>query len=296
MLIQEAHAIFLADRRVNGCTPATLAFYEYTIGSLVSFVQEQCGEDIEISEISGYINPFFISLQERDFSPHTCHTCFRAIRTFTRFIHAESYIEKKVKLPGIKAPQSVIRPISPEQMSKALCSFNTRRFTGLRNQTILRLFFDTGMRLSELAGIELPEMNFDEGFILIYGKGGKERWIPFGKETKKALWRYVKRREKIACVDESAVFVTQSGTKITPRGVQMIFRRLGKKLNLEGIRFSPHTFRHSFALAYIENGGDPFSLQRILGHSSQAMTAKYINMARSNVKAQHSKFSPGDRI
>ena len=68
------------------------------------------------------------------------------------------------------------------------------------------------MRLSELAGIELPEMNFDEGFILIYGKGGKERWIPFGKETKKALWRYVKSREKIACVDESAVFVTQSGT------------------------------------------------------------------------------------
>ena len=181
-------------------------------------------------------------------------------------------------------------------MRKALTSFNTNRFTGIRNQTILLLFLDTGMRLAELSGIDLSEINFDEGFILVHGKGRKERWVPFGREAKKALWSYIKQRAKVADQAESALFVTQDGSRFKPRGIQMVFKRLGKKLNLKGVRFSPHTFRHSFSLAYIEAGGDPFSLQRILGHSTQAMTAKYVHMAKSNVKAQHNKFSPGDRL
>ena len=75
-----------------------------------------------------------------------------------------------------------------------------------------------------------------------------------------------------------------------------MFRRLANVVRIDGVRLSPHTLRHSFALLYIENGGDPFSLQRILGHSTQAMTAKYINMARANIKAQHNRYSPGDRL
>ena len=72
--------------------------------------------------------------------------------------------------------------------------------------------------------------------------------------------------------------------------------RLDKKIDLDGVRLSPHTLRHSFALAYIEDGGDPFSLQRILGHTDQSTTSKYVNRARTNVKAQHSKYSPGERL
>jgi len=181
-------------------------------------------------------------------------------------------------------------------MRRALMSLNTQRFTGLRDQTLLRVFFDTGLRLSELSGVDLADANFEDGFVFVRGKGRKERWVPFGKETRKALWAYIKQRAKAAATGEPALFVTQSGTRLTPRGVQMIFKRLKQKLNLDGVRFSPHTLRHSFALAYIENGGDPFSLQRILGHSTQAMTSKYINMARSNVKAQHDRYSPGDRV
>ena len=69
-----------------------------------------------------------------------------------------------------------------------------------------------------------------------------------------------------------------------------------EEINLDGSKISPHILRHSFALAYIENGGDPFSLQRILGHTDQSTTSKYVNMARTNVKAQHSKYSPGERL
>jgi site-specific recombinase XerD len=92
------------------------------------------------------------------------------------------------------------------------------------------------------------------------------------------------------------LFLTRRGATLSARGIQIVFRSLKKKLNLDGHKLSPHLLRHSFALAYIENGGYPFSLQRILGHTDQTTTAKYVNMARTNVKAQHSKYSPGERL
>ena len=93
-----------------------------------------------------------------------------------------------------------------------------------------------------------------------------------------------------------AFFISRSGKEMTEYGITHIFKALSPKLKLEGIRFSAHTFRHSFALNYIENGGDAFSLQKILGHTSQEMTTRYVNMAKGNLKKQHAKFSPGDRL
>ena len=116
-----------------------------------------------------------------------------------------------------------------------------------------------------------------------------------GQSTIKCLWNYIKKRDVIDVNTNPYLFLTQRGTTRSARGVQIVFRSLKKK-DLVGVRLSPHLLRHSFALAYIENGGDPFSLQRILGHTDQTTTSKYVNMARSNVKAQHSKYSPGERL
>ena len=181
-------------------------------------------------------------------------------------------------------------------MKRVLPAFDTNRFTDLRNRTIVHLLVDTGLRLSGLVGIDLPNLNLEEGFIFVKGKGGKERWIPFGSATKQILWGYIKKRAAVAQVGEQRFLVTHRGQPPSIRGVQVMFRRLADKVKIEGVRLSPHTLRHSFALLYIEHGGDPFSLQRILGHSTQAMTAKSINMARSNLKTQHNRFSPGDRL
>ena len=239
---------------------------------------------------------YFELLQQRDVSPTTRHTYYRGIKTFLRFLHSEGFVHQSIRLPRIRCPQTTVRPLTSDQMRKCLRSFDTSKFTGLRNKIAFLLLLDCGLRLSELLGIKLTEINLDEGFVLAHGKGRRDRWVPFGRTTRKLLWSYLKRRHKVAGPEESAVFVTRGGTELTARGLQMVFKRLARKLNLDGTRISPHTLRHTFALSYIENGGDPFSLQRILGHCSQAMTSRYVNMAKSNVKAQHSKFSPGDRL
>lgn len=205
-------------------------------------------------------------------------------------------IDHPIKLPTLSLPKAAIKPLSIDQIRTLLRSFNTNRFTDIRNRTHIQLLVDSGMRLSESVGIEMNDLQLDDGFVLIRGKGNKERWVPFGRTSKHALWSYIKQRAAVASPNESKLFVTQEGRPLTARGFQMVLKRMAKKLDLKGVRLSPHTLRHTFALQYIEAGGDPFSLQRILGHSTQAMTAKYINMARSNVKAQHERFSPGDRI
>jgi site-specific recombinase XerD len=292
MQLQQAYETFIADKRINGCSKETIRFYNYSIGRLLSFVQKD--RVVETDDLGPRINPYFLYLHESGLSPHSIQALFRGTRAFTRFLLAEGFIESAIRLPRIKPTTSVIKPLSVDQMRTILTSIDTSDFVGLRNWTLLRLFFDTGMRLGEVCRLDTSHVNLDDGFVLVHGKGGKERWVPVGREMKKALWAYMKRRTLCARLGEPALFVQQDGTRLSPRGVQMFFKRL--KIKLDGVRFSPHTLRHSFALSYIENGGDPFSLQRILGHSTQAMTAKYVNMARSNIKAQHDRFSPGDRL
>ena len=133
------------------------------------------------------------------------------------------------------------------------------------------------MRLSELSQLQITDVNLEDGFVLVHGKGAKDRYVPIGRSTIKCLWNYIKKRAVIDVNTNPCLFLTQRGTTLSARGVQIVFRSLKKKL-LDFENLSSHILRHSFALAYIENGGDPFSLQRILGHTDQTTTSKYVNI------------------
>ena len=295
MDISRCYDLFLTDRKISGCSESTLRFYEYVIGKFLRYIKEN-NFDLSVESTHQHILPFFSHLQQQNLSPSTYHTLFRGIRVFTRFLHQEEYVEKEIRLPKVKQPHTTISPLTPAQMRKVLHSFNSNTYLGLRNYTIVRLFLDTGMRLGELSQLQLTDVNLEDGFVLVHGKGGKDRYVPIGRSTIKCLWKYIKTRATIEDFQTSSLFLTEQGKPLTSRAIQLAFKRLHKKIDLDGVRLSPHTLRHSFALAYIENGGDPFSLQRILGHTNQETTSKYVNMARTNVKSQHSKYSPGERL
>jgi integrase/recombinase XerD len=291
MLISEAFRVFVVEKKVNGLADRTLEYYNDTVGKFVEF----CGErDLETA--SGEINAYFLLLQDRGLAQNSVLAHWRGIKVFWGFVFAEGYIEKMPKLPTIREEKRQIKPLSLGQVRQVLDSFYTANFIGLRNQTIIRLMFDSGVRLKELAGISLRDVDLTQRWMLVEGKGKKDRWLPFGESTKRQLWSYLKQREKYAVDAEGALFIKLDGSRLTPRGIQIMFRRLAKEMSFEGIRLSPHTVRHSFALNWIEGGGDPFSLQKILGHTSQAMTSRYVAMAKETIKNQHNRFSPGDRI
>ena len=270
-------------------------FYDYVIGKLLRFIEEN-ELDSSVESTHQHILPFFSHLQQQNLSPSTYHTLFRGLRVFTRFLYHEGYVNDEIRLPKVKQPHTTISPLNPSQMKAILHSFDTKTYLGIRNYTIIRLFLDTGIRLSELSQLQLNEVNLEEGFVLVHGKGAKDRYVPIGRSTIKCLWNYIKKRAVIDVNTNPYLFLPRRRTRLSARGIQIVFRSLKKKLNLDGRKLSPHLLRHSFALAYIENGGDPFSLQRILGHTDQTTTSKYVNMARTNVKSQHSKYSPGERL
>ena len=153
------------------------------------------------------------------------------------------------------------------------------------------LFLDCGLRLAELANIKLGDVDIDTGTIVIRrGKGGKGRVVHIGNKAQKALWRYVSLYRR---GDNDSLFVGAMGQPLAAAGVQTVIERLGHKT---GVRVHPHKLRHTFAVSYLRNGGDIFSLQKILGHSSLASVRMYLDLFSTDIKKQHQRFSPVDNL
>ena len=148
--------------------------------------------------------------------------------------------------------------------------------------------------MSELVGITMDDIKWTENKIVVLGKGDKERAVPFQRQVKTALQRYVEIRGHIDNVPH--LFITVDNEPMVQRTVQERINDYGKKTGIRGVRVSPHTFRHTFAKLYIKNGGDPFSLQAILGHTTLEMVRNYVNMFSDDVQEQHKKFSPIEHL
>jgi integrase/recombinase XerD len=198
-----------------------------------------------------------------------------------------------LKLP--KTPRKVISTFSQEQIQKILGAVDTKSSHGFRNYTMILLLLDTGIRLSELIKLQMNDIDFLQSFILVKGKGNKERVVPFGSQVRRTLRRYVmhlRLEPDSPVIDE--VFLTEYGLPLTPRAFQSMLLRLSKKAKMPGVRLNPHRFRHTFATQYLMQGGDIFSLQKILGHSSLEVVRMYVNLITSDILQQHRKFSPVD--
>jgi integrase/recombinase XerD len=149
------------------------------------------------------------------------------------------------------------------------------------------------MRVSELTNLKIEDIDWTENMFLIMGKGRKERIVPFSSRLKRVLWKYLNKRSYI---ENDYLFLDIYGEKMTRHAVQQMTSKYGKKAKITKVRVSPHTFRHTFSKMWILNGGDIFSLQKILGHTTMDMVRNYVNLASSDVQIQHKKFSPLDRM
>lgn len=155
------------------------------------------------------------------------------------------------------------------------------------------MFLDTGLRLEELANIQLQDVNFDHGTIKVMGKGAKERLVGIGRATQKALLKYLLMRTD----NHDCLWVTEERMPLKRRGVQTAIGRLAERAGITDAKRGPHTFRHTSATMALRNGASPFYVQSLLGHATLAMTRRYTETVNSEdaVKA-HRKFSPVDNM
>ena len=201
----------------------------------------------------------------------------------------------RVKIP--RPPSKVIPTFTDSQIQELLGTTDARSPEGFRDYTIIMTLLDTAMRVSELCHLKLDDMWLEDGVLKVLGKGNKERLIPIGKQVQRLLWRYINRyRPEPRGPNYNFVFLTRDGSPLTKDRVEKIIAYYGKKVGISGVRCSPHTFRHTAAIKFLRNGGDVFSLQKMLGHASLEMTRRYCELANIDVKRAHITASPVDNL
>ena len=166
-----------------------------------------------------------------------------------------------------------------------------------RDLAIHFLLFDSGMRASELCSLKFRDFDLQGRQCTVLGKGNKRRTVYFGSKARKALWNYLKEQPRDL---DDAVFMADRGKNhqeaLTRSGLRQIIHRLGVKAGLQGVRCSPHTYRHTFAISILRAGGNVFSLQQLLGHTNLSVTQRYCALAQGDLENQHRQFAPADRL
>lgn len=293
-----AIGFFITEQKIRNRATRTIAWHRENLHTLKVFLERQ-----NIVVVPMQITPQILKekyilymLETLTLSPVTVNGRIRSCRAFFEFLHEEGHIAQnpaKSILP-LKSRKTVIETFSREQLNTLLSTPDKNTFTGFRDHVMMLLLLETGIRVSELARIKLEDIRWGDGSILVLGKGNKERLVPFQSRMKAALRRYLSARGHVE--GEHHVFLTIDNIPMSQRNIQERIQDYGKAAQIQGVRVSPHTFRHTFAKMYIKNGGDAFSLQAILGHTTLDMVRHYVNLFSSDVYEQHRKFSPLERL
>ena len=312
--LEKAIEQYLITLGTEGKSLRYIGWLRERLGYFTKFIRKTRGETYSLRDLNVEDGRDFIrDLMERDIkyrdhpmikpksgklSIQYVHGCGRSVRSFSTWANEEGYLDdnvmQRLKLP--KLPKVFPEPLTEIQIKRVLdnCLYHTME--GQRNFTMMMLFFDCGLRLSELINLRISKIDLAMGEMTILGKGNKERKVPFGTQTKKALIEYMAkaRREPDNAQDADRLFLNCDGRLITPAVIAKLFERVKRATELHD--FHPHLCRHTFAVRYLINGGDVFSLQKILGHSSLEMTRKYVNLASDDVKDKHRLYSPMDKL
>ena len=230
-------------------------------------------------------------------SSSTIHGHVRTLRAFSNWLLKERLTDLNFTA-GIKPPKivkKVISTLSDEEITQILSTFNPTSHSEMRNKVLFMLLLDTGLRIGELISLKIDDIHIDEGLMKVMGKGKKERMVPIGNKAQKALQSYLFRhRPKPAHSGIENAFLSIFGTPITENSVELMFSRLAKKSGIK--RLHAHLCRHTFATMFLLNGGDVFTLQQILGHTTLEMVRNYVTLASNHIAMQHHKYSPLDRL
>jgi len=297
----------------EGKSPNTIAIVEASVRYLGEFltnhdlstdatrigVEELRRFVVYLRERPRFAHHPFTKPQTGKLSGHTINGYMRALQSFWAWLVREGLVDdnpfKRVKIP--RAPKKVIPVFTEEQLSRLFSVIDVTSECGQRDYTIIVTLLDTGIRCSELTGLSLADVNLESRLLKVWGKGSKERLVPIGAKVQKAIWTYLSRhRPEPAIPRYDQVFLTRNGRPLTKDRLEKIVEHYGIKAGITGVRLSPHTFRHTMAVTFLRNGGDIFSLQRILGHSQLEVLRGYVNLALSDISKAHRRNSPADNL
>ena len=288
----------------RGLSEHTLSAYRRDLRRYVAFLTRRDLHDpgaVEEATIRSFVASLSASTHGADEAPYQASSVARtlsAVRSFHRFLLREGVtdLDPAAGVPQPRLPRSLPRPIPLEDVRRLLEAPDDETPSGIRDRAILELLYGSGLRISELTGLDVDDIDLEEGSVRVLGKGGKEREVPLGSFGREAAAAYLTRgRPALATAgSRGAVFLNARGGRLSR---QSCARILGRYVRLAGIerRVTLHTLRHSFATHLLEGGADVRVVQELLGHASVATTQIYTLVTARHLREVYDESHPRAR-
>ncbi len=284
---------FIAHLKVErGLAGNTVRGYSRDLLRFLTFLEtlDRAPEEATREDVSAFVGSLRGGLSARSAARN-----LSAVRMFFRFLVAEGKIRtspaRLVEAP--KLPRRLPEILSPEDVDRLLVQPDSSRPAGSRDRAMLELLYATGLRVSELTGLKLQNVNLEAGFVRMMGKGSKERVVPMGDKARGALQAFLAegRPALLGNRTSSYLFVNARGRPLTRQGFWKIIKRYGRSAGIRG-SITPHGLRHAFASHLLEGGADLRSVQIMLGHEDISTTQIYTHVTRERLKRIHEKHHP----
>lgn len=266
----------------------TVLNYRLDLEDFRGFLGEKNIEGVDYLSLRKYL----ALLKEKNISARSVSRRLSALRSFFKFLTREGFLKINPISIVASPKQEKHLPVflTEEEVRKLIDAVVLKEKpdeASLRDKAILETFYSTGMRISELVALSMPDMDFISGIIKVMGKGKKERIVPIGEHAIKAIRQYLEKRMR----QSDVVFLNKNGRRITDRGVRGI---VAKYIRLASLRqgVSPHTLRHSFATHLLNHGADLRSVQELLGHANLSTTQVYTHLTTERLKKVYDKAHP----
>jgi len=272
----------------KGLSENTLISYR---NDLLKFSGYLKSENLNLTNLKRFeFRGFLAKLHALKMDKRSINRTLSAIKGFIKYKMRFGYIDTAniLEVESQRISQYLPVFLFDEEMEK-LISFNCTKKEDFRDVTIFELIFSTGLRVSELVGLDLSDIG-KENVIRITGKGNKERFVLFGNRARICLNEYILKRNEFKPA-ENALFLNNTGTRLTDRGVRFVLEKRLNEMSFDK-KISPHSLRHSFATCLIRNGADIRTVQTLLGHESLSTTQIYTHLGLDELKDIHYKFHP----
>jgi integrase/recombinase XerC len=279
------HEENLSPNTVNAYNADILAFIDYLSKKNLTDISA-----ISHFHIRTYLSELYSKLDKRSISRKTS-----SIRSFVKYLNSQGLVEAKIlaRIIHPKAPSKLMFALSKQELDSFFSSIDSASSVGKRNLAIIELLYGAGIRVSELCGLKLSDIDFDQKILKILGKGRKQRLSPFNDEALLTLRSYLDIRGEFLKEDKPTdyVFLNRSGTPLGVRTIQRLTKFISLKAGLLKSA-TPHTMRHSYATHLLEAGASIKTVKELLGHASIAATQKYTHLTVEKLSEVYKKAHP----
>lgn len=287
MKVELAIKEYLRDIEIRKYTPKTIRSYTVNLGVLLSFLEIQ--NITETEDLTPLVmKEFALFMSKRGRKGTYINSLLKVAKSFITYCYNEGYggFNTRYKFAWVKEEKPVVRAFKPKDVKMMLGDCVGADFLPIRDRAILTMLFETGIRCYELCCIQNEDIHDD--FIIIKGKNHKQRVVPITPILSKAMIKYnVMKDNQFPFKKNEFYFVSFHGNQLTNSAVEHIIKRHGE--GVEGVRVSPHTCRHFFAQTQLKMGTDIYTISRLLGHESIAITQTYLDSLRDEDVIQQSK-------